>query len=97
VKKVKEVKYLLNYVDDSSGCGLEEDMAYYAPYEKYYSRDQAKLLELWDELGIPHKEKKQIFGLPLVIIGICMDVNELSFKLSEEAKEKLVEELKWWT
>ena len=51
---------------------------------------------LWDELGVPHKESKQVYGSPLPIIGINVDVQELSFTLTEEAKEKLVEELKWW-
>ena len=55
------------------------------------------LLLLWDELGIPHKEKKQLFGSPLTIIGISVDANEMSFTLSEEAREKLIEELRWWT
>lgn len=93
----KESKICIELRQQFSGCGLEGDMVYYAPYKKYYPRDQATLLELWDKLEIPHKEKKQIFGLPLVIIGISVDVNKLMFKLSEEARQKLVEELKWWT
>jgi len=32
--------------------------------------------------------------MPLTIIGISIDANKLTFKLSEEAKEKLIEELK---
>jgi len=35
--------------------------------------------------------------MPLTIIGISVDTNELMFKLSEEAREKLIEELKRWT
>ena len=66
-KWVKGIRYLGNYVDDTSGCGLEKDYVPYKPYHKLYPRDQVTLLKLWDELGIPHKEKKQIHGSPLPI------------------------------
>lgn len=95
-KEIKKIKYLGNYVDDSSGCGEEDDYLIYEPYGKAFPRDQVILLTLWDELGIPHKPHKQIYGSPLLIIGISVDVNELSFALSAEAKETLVAELQWW-
>jgi hypothetical protein len=95
-KEIKKVKYQGNYVDDSSGCGKEKDVLFYEPYGGFYPRDQVILLRLWDELGIPHKCHKQIFGSPLPIIGICVDINELSFTLPDDAKEALVKELQWW-
>lgn len=39
---------------------------------------------------------KQIHGSPLPVIGITADVNNLSFALSDEAKEALLAELVWW-
>ena len=95
-KRVKGIRYMGNYIDDSSGCGLKEDFALYEPYQKRYPRDQVTLLRLWDELGVPHKEKKQIHGSPLPVIGINVDANELSFTLTKEAKERLEKELEWW-
>jgi hypothetical protein len=95
-KEIKRLKYLGNYVDDSSGCGKAKEVLFYEPYGGFYPRDQVLLLRLWDELGIPHKRHKQIFGSSLPIIGICVDVNELSFTLSDDAKETLVKELEWW-
>ena len=95
-KEIKGIQYLGNYVDDSSGCGIEGDNLTYEPYGKDFPRDQVILLNLWDELGIPHKPHKQIYGSPLPVIGITVDVNELSFSFSEEAKAKLVTELQWW-
>ena len=83
-------------MDDSSGCGKAKDVLYYEPYESFYPRDQVLLLRLWDELGIPHKRHKQIFGSPLPIIGIRVDVNELSFTLSDDTKDTLVKELERW-
>ena len=32
-KEIKRLKYLGNYVDDSSGCGKAKDILYYEPYE----------------------------------------------------------------
>ena len=95
-KEIKKIKYLGNYSNDSSGCGKEDDYLIYEPYRKAFPRDQVILLNLWDELGIPHKPHKQIYGSPLLIIGISVGVNELSFTLSAEAKEMLVAELQWW-
>lgn len=94
--EIKRVRYLGNYVDDSSGCGTDDDFLIYSPYGKEFPRDQVILLTLWDELGIPHKPHKQIYGSPLPIIGITVDVNELTFTLAEEAKAALVVELQWW-
>jgi hypothetical protein len=59
-------------------------------------RSQAALLELWDELGIPHKERKQIFGSPLTIIGFNVDPNAMIITLPTESKNKLIEELNLW-
>ena len=80
----------------SWGCGLEGDYAFYSPYQKVFPRDQVILLSLWDELGIPHCEPKQIHGPEIPIIGINVDVNELTFALTAGAKDKLIEELQWW-
>jgi len=87
---------LLNYVDDSSGCSLAGDHEFYEPYRRVFPRPQAILLRLWDELGIPHKEKKQLFGAPLMIIGINVDPIGMSFTLSDISKERLLEELRMW-
>lgn len=38
-KNKKAIHYLLDYVNDSSGCRLENDMAYYSSYKKLYPKD----------------------------------------------------------
>jgi len=53
-------------------------------------------MQLWDELGVPHKEKKQVWGSPLTIIRIDVDPNEMVFTLPEESKERLMKELRAW-
>ena len=95
-KEVKRIRYLSDYVDDSSGCGRRDDLATYQPYEREFPREQVILLNLWDELGIPHKPHKQLFGSPLPIIGISVDSNLLTLTLSDEAREALIAELQWW-
>jgi hypothetical protein len=95
-KYVKEIRYLFDYVDDSSGSNRQGDTTWYAPYGKLLPSDQCKLLLLWDELGIPHKEKKQIHGSPLTIIGIEVDANRMTLCLPSDSRERLLTELKTW-
>ena len=59
-------------------------------------RDQCRLLQLWDELGIPHKPHKQLSGAPLTIIGIDVDPNLMTLSLPDDAKDRLLEELCFW-
>ena len=86
----------LIYVDDSFGVKEEGQMAWYAPYEQEFPCQQAQLLELWDEIGIPHKKAKQVFGECLTILGIVVNVDNLTFTLTHEACEQLGEELEEW-
>ena len=95
-REVKKIRYLCNYVDDSSGCSIRGDNLIYEPYGRDFPREQTILLSLWDELGIPHKPHKQIYGSPLPIIGITIDANELTLSLSDEARDALKTELDWW-
>jgi hypothetical protein len=55
-------------VDNRFGFGEEDDLVSYCPYNRNLPRSQAALLDPWDKLGIPQKEKKQNFGIPLTII-----------------------------
>jgi hypothetical protein len=57
---------------------------------------QVRLLTLWDDLGIPHKERKQIYGTSIPVIGIQVNPNLMSYTLPEESKLKLQQELEDW-
>ena len=48
VKNVKNISFILDYVDDSSGCNLQGDTAFYPPYARELPIDQCHLLLLWD-------------------------------------------------
>ncbi|KAF9039398.1 hypothetical protein BJ165DRAFT_1531485 [Panaeolus papilionaceus] len=57
------ISELCAYSDDHFGLAVEGDETWYAPYGRFLPSPQARLLMLWDDLGIPHKEKKQISAL----------------------------------
>ena len=71
-------------------------MLFYEPYKQFLPTNQTKLLLLWDELGIPHKPHKQVFGSPLIIIGIKVNPNCMTLMLPLSAKEHLLNKLKFW-
>ncbi|KDR66781.1 hypothetical protein GALMADRAFT_29846, partial [Galerina marginata CBS 339.88] len=65
----------------------------YEPFDKFMPADQVALMDLWTELGIPFKEKKQVFGSPLTIIGIEVDPNAMSFTLPQSKRLELLNEI----
>jgi len=95
-KKDQGITSLITYVDDSSGPAVAGDVLYYEPYSSLLPSPQTILLRLWDELGVPHKMKKQVSGSPLPIIGIDVDPNALTFTLPDAARQRLVAELETW-
>ncbi|KAJ7065762.1 hypothetical protein C8F01DRAFT_966852, partial [Mycena amicta] len=80
---------LFCYVDDTYGWEYKSALLYYAPYKKHMPAKQVKLLLLWDSLGIPHKEKKQLHGASLTIIGFEIDPNAMTATLPLAAKAQL--------
>ena len=86
------IKHMATYVDDSSGCNLASNTMFYAPYGKDIPHGQTVLLSLWDALGIPHKEKKQVSSAPLTVIGISIDPNAMTLTLPLEARKCLLEQ-----
>ncbi|KAG2358293.1 hypothetical protein BDR07DRAFT_1295391 [Suillus spraguei] len=82
------------YVDDSFSYARLGNYSFYEKYQKDLPSDMVKLLRLWDELGIPHEEKKQIFGSPLPVIGFNVDPQLMWVTLREELKARLVSELR---
>jgi len=52
---------------------------------------------LWDDLGIPHQERKQVHGTSIPVIGIQVDPNNMTYMLPDESHAKLLAELELWT
>jgi hypothetical protein len=69
--------------------GPAGDVLYYSPYQCYFPTTQTKLLMLWDELRIPHKERKQVYGPIVTFIGFDVDPNAMSISLSLECRTKV--------
>jgi hypothetical protein len=86
----KGVSDLLGYVDDNFGWEFEGRKEYYEPYKKRMPTKQVRLLRLWDELGIPHDEEKQLSGPSLRILGYDVDANKMTVKIPDEKKEKVI-------
>ena len=59
---VKLISDLLAYMDNAYSWDFTGNMLFYEPYQKLYPTKQTHLLQLQDELGVPHEEHKQVFG-----------------------------------
>ena len=69
------ILYLYIYVDDSFSIQKKGDQLFYSRYHKHLPTNLVWLLQLWDFIGLPHKERKQIFGPELPIIGFDVNPN----------------------
>ena len=63
------------------------------PYHWYFPTNQTKLLLLWDELSIPHAEKKQIYGPVVPFVGLDIDPNLMTVSISDERRAELIEKV----
>ncbi|KAF8583313.1 hypothetical protein K439DRAFT_1349008 [Ramaria rubella] len=64
---ILKLRDLLAYVDDNSSWELAHKTLFYKPYNKFFPKKQVRLLTLWDNLCIPHEDRKQEFGAQLKI------------------------------
>ena len=95
-KNVEGISGCATYVDDTSGVEFTDNVTFYEVYQKKMPSKQVTLLRLWDKLGIPHKEKKQVSGSPLTVIGIDIDSNAMTLTLPNEGRKLLIDELRRW-
>ncbi len=85
------IEGLLHYVDDAFNVSFHNELSFYTPYKRWMPTDQTCFLSLLDNIGIPHKDKKQLFGESLEIIRLVVDLRNMSISMSCEARKKLVE------
>jgi hypothetical protein len=90
---VKGILYLSVYSDDFYAPEREGDVTWCESLKKFVPSSQKQLLDLWIELGIPFKEKKQVSSPILTIIGIEVDVKEMTLTLPQEARVALISEI----
>ena len=70
---IKLLLDLFGYIDDNFSFEEAGNVLWYEPYQCYYPAKQAKLLCLWDEIGLPHEKAKQEYAPVLRIIGFMVD------------------------
>ncbi|KAJ7163855.1 hypothetical protein C8R43DRAFT_1086249 [Mycena crocata] len=88
---------LFAYMDDFHSAQLASEMQYYAPYRRSMPRNQARLLLLWDALGIPHSDDKQLHGTTLIVIGFLVDSRRMRVTIPDHARTEFLAELRRWT
>lgn len=86
---VKNTLNLLAYVDDIFGHDFTGRIAWYAPYQINMLAKQVALLELWDELNIPHNLDKQLSSTILPIIGFEVDLKTMWVTMPAESRSEL--------
>jgi len=79
------------YVDDHFSCCITGDLEFYPEYEAFMPSDQVSLLQLWDEINLPHEEDKQICGSCIPIIGFEVDPNAMTVTMSDVKRSELIE------
>jgi hypothetical protein len=79
------------YVDDNFSFSISGDLELYPEYDTFLPAEQTRLLQLWDEIGLPHEESKQISGTCILIVGFDVDLNALRVTMSKVKRSKLVD------
>ncbi len=69
---------LLHYVNDAFNVSFSDELSFYAPYGHLMPTDQTHFLLLLDEIGVPHEDKKQLYGESLEVIGLVIDMHNMS-------------------
>jgi hypothetical protein len=90
---VKHIKHFKCYIDDNCSFSQVGDVKYYPPYSKYFLSNWTKLLELWDKIGLPHEERKQIYSPIVLFISFDVDSNLMSIPINEECKQALIHQV----
>jgi hypothetical protein len=87
---VKTLQDLFGYIDDNFSFDEEGNVIWYENYQCYYPAKQAKLLLLWDEIGLPHEKAKQEYAPALRVIGFMVDPNRMRVSMDDQDRETLI-------
>ncbi|KIL58037.1 hypothetical protein M378DRAFT_52794, partial [Amanita muscaria Koide BX008] len=91
---VRRLQHLKLYTDDTYSFDLLDNLERYEPYERLMPRKQVDLLHLWDEIGIPHDNAKQVWGETLTIIGFQVDPNAMTVTMPVDKVQDLLTAIK---
>jgi hypothetical protein len=81
------------YVDDNFGFERAEAHSFHAPLNRRLPVQQARLLSLWDNIGLPYEDKKQEWGETLRIIGFDVDPNAMTVTIPDGACSEFLHHL----
>ena len=81
------------YVDDNFGFDRAEAHVFHARLNRCLPSQQARLLDLWDDIGLPYDDKKQESGPVLRIIGFDVDPNAMTVSIPIDARTKFLDHL----
>ena len=87
----RHLRALKCYVDDNFSFSISGDLELYPPYDAFLPSEQVRLLQLWDEINLPHEEEKQISGTCIPIIGFEVDPNAMTVTMSHAKRTELIE------
>ncbi len=87
---VKLLTNIFGYVDDSFSWEFADRENWYGPYQKHLPVKQTALPTLFDELGVPHEEGKQLHGCILTIIGFNVDPNTMTITMPITSQLELI-------
>ncbi|KIO33212.1 hypothetical protein M407DRAFT_65835 [Tulasnella calospora MUT 4182] len=81
-----------HYMDDFWSFGKSPRHSLYG--DRLLPDSQVRFLNLLDQLRIPHKPEKQVYGHKLTIIGFEVDPNVMTITMAEDKKRDLVERIR---
>lgn len=84
---------IFSYIDDNFSWDFSTNMVYYKKHDKLLPEKQVRLLQLWDELGIPHASNKQEFSSVLTVIGYEIDLRNERISVGANAMKKTLDKL----
>ena len=76
---------LMHYMDNAWSYEIDPTLAFYEPYDTWFPLKQVKLLQLYDKLGLPHVQKKQLFSCTLEIIGLVVNPINMPIMMSDKS------------
>ena len=79
------------YTDDVFSFLTAGNLTFYAPYNRHMPSEQVMILQLWDEIGLPHENSKQISGPVIPCIGFEVDPNLMTVTMIPGKWESLLE------
>ena len=78
------------YVDNNFRFECAEANVFHTCSGRCLPTQQARLLDLWDDIGLPYENNKQQFGERLCIIGFDIDPNAMTVSIPIDARDRFL-------